>query len=30
MKSLRYKIDLEFWEWWDSLTDLQKEQEIGK
>jgi len=27
---LRDKRDKEFWDWWDSLTDYEKEQEIGK
>lgn len=22
--------DKEFWDWWDSLSDQEKEQEIGK
>ena len=22
--------DKEFWEWWDSLTDWEKDQEIGR
>jgi len=22
--------DKEFWDWWDSLTDLEKELEIGR
>ena len=22
--------DQEFWDWWDSLTDYEKEQEIGR
>jgi len=26
----RDPIDKEFWDWWDSLSDLEKEQEIGK
>jgi len=26
----RDKRDKEFWDWWDSLTDQEKEQEIGK
>jgi len=27
---MRDSRDKEFWDWWDSLSDLEKEQEIGK
>jgi len=27
---MRDERDKEFWDWWDSLTDEEKEQEIGK
>tara|TARA_R100000808_G_C2010049_1_gene63047 strand:+ start:178 stop:330 length:153 start_codon:yes stop_codon:yes gene_type:complete len=27
---IRDERDKEFWDWWDSLTDEEKEQEIGK
>ena len=26
----RDPIDKEFWDWWDSLSDLEKEYTIGK
>lgn len=26
----RYKKDKEFWDWWDSLSDYEKEQEKGR
>ena len=27
---MRHPEDKEFWEWWDSLSDLEKENLIGK
>jgi len=30
MRNMKDKRDKEFWDWWDSLTDYEKEQEIGK
>jgi len=26
----REAVDQEFWNWWDSLSDYEKEQEIGR
>jgi len=26
----RDPIDNEFWDWWDSLSDYEKDQEIGR
>jgi len=26
----RLEIDKEFWDWWDSLSDYEKELEIGR
>jgi len=26
----RDPIDKEFWDWWDSLSDYEKDQEIGR
>jgi len=27
---MKDKLDQEFWDWWDNLTDYEKEQVIGK
>ena len=26
----RFEEDNEFWDWWDSLSDYEKDQEIGR
>jgi len=26
----RDTVDKEFWDWWDSLSDYEKDQEIGR
>jgi len=26
----REAVDQEFWDWWDSLSDYEKEQETGR